>query len=282
MVNYLGEAQKTCNLECTGCKAHKPPSLVFIDVTNRCNMNCPICLANIPAMGFRFDPPMAYFEKIFEVLSKRTPKPKIQLFGGEPTVRKDLIDMIMLAKKKYGLQARIVTNGLRLADEAYCKELVKTGTQIMFSFDGRSPEIYERTRKHPEAVVKKLKGLENLKKFRKSKVTIMCTMGEGVNDKHLADLIDFCHEGRDYISALDMIPLTATWGPESVDAKNTTIEDVERISAAAVPGMEFFPAARLLPSEGSARDIRPGPNHLRRRPPQLRGREHSLLRRQEI
>jgi 7,8-dihydro-6-hydroxymethylpterin dimethyltransferase len=242
MIGYAGEAQKTCNLECTGCKAHKPPSLVFIDVTNRCNMNCPICLANIPAMGFRFDPPMAYFEKIFEVLARRTPKPKIQLFGGEPTVRKDLIDIIRLAKKKYGLSARIVTNGLRLADEAYCKELVATGTQIMFSFDGRAPEIYERTRKHPEALAQKLRALENLERLRKSKVTIMCTLGEGVNDEHLADLIQFCHEKRNTIAALDMIPLTATWGPVQVDAKNTTIEDAERIAAKAMPGLEFFPA----------------------------------------
>lgn len=242
LLGYAGEAMKSCSLECTGCKIHKPPSLVFIDVTNRCNMNCPICLANIPAMGFRFDPPMEYFEKIFAVLAQRTPKPKIQLFGGEPTVRKDLIDIIRIAKKKYGLSARVVTNGLRLADETYCKELVATGTQIMFSFDGRAPEIYERTRKHPEALEQKLQALANLQKFRKSKVTIMCTLGEGVNDAHLADLIQFCHDGRDYIAALDMIPLTASWGPEAVDAKNTTIEDVERIAANALPGLEFFPA----------------------------------------
>lgn len=242
LVGYAGEAEKTCHLGCTGCKAHKPPSLVFIDVTNRCNMNCPICLANIPAMGFVFDPPMEYFEKIFAELSKRNPKPKIQLFGGEPTVRKDLIDIIKIAKKKYGLMARVVTNGLKLADKEYCRELVSTGTQIMFSFDGGAPEIYDRTRSHPEALGQKLAALDNLKHFRKSKVTIMCCLGDGVNDKYLKDLIQFCHDGRSYISALDMIPLTATWGPVKVDAKNTTIEDVERIAAEAMPGLEFFPA----------------------------------------
>ncbi|NQU42612.1 hypothetical protein HQ520_04960, partial [bacterium] len=82
LVSYEHEAETTCSLRCDECKSHKTPTLVFIDVTNRCNMNCPICLANIPAMGFRFDPPMAYFEKIFAVLSKLSPKPKIQLFGG--------------------------------------------------------------------------------------------------------------------------------------------------------------------------------------------------------
>lgn len=242
LLGYEGECQKTCLLNCTSCSQHKAPSMVFIDTTNRCNMNCPICLANIPAMGFRFDPPMEYFEKIFEVLSKRNPRPKIQLFGGEPTVRQDLIDIIEIAKKKYGLSARVVTNGLRLADEDYCKKLVATGTQIMFSFDGTDEGANDRTRNHSTAIAKKLKALENLKKFRKSKVTIMATVGVDTNGAGLRELIEFCHEGRSFISALDMIPLTATWGPEQVDAKNTTIEDVERLAAEAVPGIEYFSA----------------------------------------
>jgi MoaA/NifB/PqqE/SkfB family radical SAM enzyme len=251
-LEYEERPKTTCNLNCPGCNAHKLPTLVFIDVTNRCNMNCPICLANIPAMGFRFDPPGEYFDKIFERLAAMPKKPKIQLFGGEPTVREDLIDIIRRAKEKYGLSARVVTNGLRLADEEYCKKLVATGTELMFSFDGRSPEIYQKTRKHPRAYEKKLKGLENLSKHRKSKVTIMCCVGEGVNDHLMEDMLQFCHEGRHYISALDLIPLTAEWGLDDGkgdDLQSSTIEDVERIMGKAAPGLEFVPAGTLFEFE---------------------------------
>ena len=241
MMSYGQGEVRTCSLDCTNCKTHKPPSLVFIDVTNRCNMNCPFCLANIPAMGFRFDPPKAYFEKIFERLAQFEQKPKIQLFGGEPTVRKDLIDIIMLAKEKYGLEARVTTNGLRLADEEYCKALVETGTQFMFSFDGRHPSIYEHTRKSTNAYERKMKGLENLGKFGKSKVTLMYC-ASSTNAPYLADLIEYCHENRHFISALDLIPLTAEWGPEEVDVESCTIEDVEQMAKDAIPGIEFFPA----------------------------------------
>jgi len=245
MAGYEGEAEKTCSLRCHECKQHKAIMLVFLDVTNRCNMNCPICIANIPAMGFRFDPPIEYFEKIFDALSRLEPKPKIQLFGGEPTVREDLLDIINIAKKKYGLSARVVTNGLRLADEQYCKDLLATGTQLMFSFDGRSPKIYEDLRKHPKAYDMKVKALENIKKYRKSKITIMSCIGEGVNDEHLADLVDFCHEGSDYIAALDMIPLNPACGPEAVEVENATLEDVERMMTQAIPEIEFLPAGML-------------------------------------
>jgi len=242
LTGYKGDAEKTCGLNCMSCKTHKPPTLVFLDVTNRCNMNCPICLANIPAMGFRFDPPREYFEKIFTKLSQMEPRPKLQLFGGEPTCRDDLIEIIEMARDQYGLEARVVTNGIRLADEEYCKRLLATGCQLMFSFDGRNPAIYERTRKQPRGFERKTQALENVRKHHKSKITLMVCLGEGINDEFLPDLVEYCHEGRDFIAAMDLIPLVATWGPEKVDTRNTTIEDIERIMAAQFPGMAFFPA----------------------------------------
>ncbi len=244
LCGYKGEAESTCSLRCINCDHGKPPALVFLDVTNRCNMNCPICLANIPAMGFRFDPPMEYFEKIFKKLSQIKPRPRIQLFGGEPTVREDLIDIIKLAKS-YGLSSRVVTNGIRLADEDYCKKLLATGSQLMFAFDGRNREIYNIIRKNPRAYDLKIKALQNVQKHRKSKITIMCAAGYGVNDKYIGDLINFCHEGKDYIAALDLIPLTAHWGPEEIEASSSTPEDVEQMVEDAMPGVEFFPASIL-------------------------------------
>ncbi len=244
LCGYAEESARNCSLNCTSCNHGKPPSLVFLDVTNRCNMNCPICLANITAMGFQFDPPMSYFEKVFKAVAAIQPRPKIQLFGGEPTVRRDLVDIIRLAKS-YGLSARVVTNGLKMADEEYCKNLLATGTQLMFAFDGRHPDIYSKIRKNPKTLEQKIAGLDNVRKYRKSKVTIMCCVGLGVNDEYMADTIEFLHDRRDYIAALDLIPLVETWGPEQVEAGNTTIDDVENIMANAIPGTEFIPAGML-------------------------------------
>ncbi len=242
--NYDEATSDNCGLGCMSCNHGASPSLVFLDVTNRCNMNCPICLANVQSMGFRFDPPMAYFEKVFTALGKMEPRPKIQLFGGEPTVRRDLVDIINLAKS-YGLSARVVTNGLKMADEAYCRELLGTGTQLMFSFDGRDPAIYNKTRKSPRALELKLKALENIRKHRKSKITVMCCAGLGVNDDKMDDMIALCHEYSDTIAALDLIPLVETWGPEAVDAGNTTIDDVEKMMERALPGVDFIAAGLL-------------------------------------
>ena len=143
---------------------HKP-NIVFLDVTNRCNMNCPICIATIRGMGFDFNPPMAYFEKIFAELGRMEPKPVVQLFGGEPTVRDDLLEIIAIARK-HGLKPHVVTNGVRLADEEYCRKLCEARVPLRFAFDGRSPDIYEKLRDNRAAYDKKMKALENLKQVQ--------------------------------------------------------------------------------------------------------------------
>ena len=88
--DYEPDAPLRCSLHCERCSRQHHPRMVFVDVTNRCNMNCPICIANIPGMGFEFHPPLAYFRKVFEGLARMDPRPTVQLFGGEPTVREDL------------------------------------------------------------------------------------------------------------------------------------------------------------------------------------------------
>lgn len=255
LVGYDPCAPEKCALNCQSCKHGQAPTMVFVDVTNRCNMNCPICLANLTAMGFEFDPPMEYFDKIFKRVAQFERRPAIQLFGGEPTVRKDLVEIIELAAS-YGLSARVTTNGLALANEEYCNRLLDTNTQLMFSLDGRSPEIYERLRKHPTALERKLEALENVRRHGNCKVTIMSAIGWNVNDHAVADLVQMCHDYRGTIVALDMIPLTESWGNESAGAEDNTVDDVEEIFRRAMPGAEFLPAAALQKIPNIERELK--------------------------
>ena len=233
-----------CQLTCDSCSHLHHPRMVFLNVTNRCNMNCPICIANIPGMGFEFHPPLAYFERVLDGLTRFNPKPTVHLFGGEPTMRDDLFDIIRIARAK-GIHVGIVTNGLKLADEAYCKKVCESGARVLLAFDGCDRSIYERLRKNPGAYEKKLQALEHLKKFSRRKHTIMCCVARNINDKHMRGLIDFCHENRAFISYLHLIPLTENWKEgEFETGVTTTIEDVEQIIDDAFPGetVEYLPA----------------------------------------
>jgi MoaA/NifB/PqqE/SkfB family radical SAM enzyme len=238
------EETQGCSLGCRGCNISHAPTVVFIDVTNHCNMNCPICIANIRGMGYEFHPPMEYFERMFKELATFKPLPMLQLFGGEPTLREDLFDIVKLARG-YGLKSRIVTNGLRLADEAYCRKLCEAGIRVLLAFDGRHPDIYRRMRKSGDACEKKLKALANLQKYSRRKNTILCCAARTINDQYMGDLLDLCHESNGKIDTLGLIPLTENWDPNTFETGvNTTREDAEHMIEACVPGgaVEFVPA----------------------------------------
>jgi len=235
---------KACSLNCDRCQKNHNPNVVFVDITNRCNMNCPICIAKLRGMGFDFNPPMEYFEHIFAEIAKIHPKPVLQLFGGEPTVRDDLLEIYSIAYK-HGLETHLTTNGLRFADEEYCKKLCQAGIGLRFSLDGLTPDIYARLRNNPGACEKKLKGLENLKKYCKRRLTIISCAAKGINDKSMADLLQYCHDNRDLISDLGIIPLAQDWEEGEFEAEGrTTMEDVEKMVGLAITdgGVEFIPA----------------------------------------
>lgn len=244
---YVPTERLSCSLQCDHFKFEHKPTVVFVDVTNRCNMNCPICIANVRGMGFEYHPPLKYFEKVFAAIGRMNPKPMVELFGGEPTVREDLLEIIKLGRK-YGLKPRIVTNGLKLADENYCRELCKAKVRFRLAFDGRNEDIYQRLRGSSAVYAKKMKAFSNLAKYSRRKHAIVACAARNINEQYIGDLIDFCHENMNIISELGIIPLTENWPEGDFEhVERTTLEDVEHMVERSVPGgdVEFVPAGMM-------------------------------------
>ncbi|HBM16520.1 MAG TPA: hypothetical protein DD381_09305 [Lentisphaeria bacterium] len=243
MLNYEYEG---CSLNCLNCN-HKPPNIVFIETTNRCNMNCPICITNVPSMGFQFEPRMEYFEKLFKHYSEFEPPPPMQLFGGEPTMRDDIFDIIKLAKS-FGLSVRLVTNGLKLADKDYCDKVVQSGAQILISFDGLKREMYQKLRAFPGSLDLKLKALENLSEHKKTKVVLMTVIDKNMNGDDMSWLLEYCLKNPHIIRGIYLMPLTHVWEEErlSYTPDRTTQEDVENIIDKAVGGdAQIYPVSLI-------------------------------------
>jgi hypothetical protein len=91
--NPRTEKVNGCPYDCGICPEHKSPTvLAIIDVTNRCNLRCPICFAHAGAAGYLYEPSKEEIRKIMENLraNRPVPPPALQFSGGEPTVREDL------------------------------------------------------------------------------------------------------------------------------------------------------------------------------------------------
>jgi uncharacterized radical SAM superfamily Fe-S cluster-containing enzyme len=236
---YREPAGPECSLDCAKCdhQHHTTPTTVAIDVTNRCNQRCPICLAYVDAMGFSYEPPVEYFDKIFRHFEKNDPKPNICFFGGEPTVHPDFLEIVGRARSR-GFQVQLFTNGIRFADKDYCRELCSLGIQVNFGFDGTVPEIY-RTLRGDNSLAVKRKAFDNVIECGVNKLVVVSTVARGVNDDNMKDMIEFIHEYRDHVSVWAFVPLTPCWESEDVALEPTTTEDVESIFESMISGTEF-------------------------------------------
>jgi MoaA/NifB/PqqE/SkfB family radical SAM enzyme len=245
ITEYQEPSTNMCSMNCADCdhQAHTTPYTVGVDVTNRCNQHCPICLAYVDAMGFCFHPPIEYFDKIFQHFSKNDPKPNICFFGGEPTVHDNFLDIVRLARS-YGLNVQLFTNGLKLADKDYCRELCSLGVQVNFGFDGTRPEIYHTLRGDNSLAVKH-KAFQNVIECGVNKLVVITTAAKGVNDDYMPELLDFIHDHREHVSVWAFVPLTPCWESDGVNLQPTTTECVEKTIESMLDGVEFVPTGMM-------------------------------------
>lgn len=136
-----GACCKSCGL----CARHlRRGTLVEIEVTRRCNAKCPVCFmsADFPTDGISFEE----IEGLIKTLAEKVgPETGLQITGGEPTVRKDLPDIVAKARE-YGFTGiEINTNGIVIGrSPEYLEKLVAAGiTGIYLSFDGIDEMPYE-------------------------------------------------------------------------------------------------------------------------------------------
>ena len=108
VTNPISYTDGECPTRCGICFDHESKTvLAIIDVTNRCNMRCPVCFANAGAAGYVYEPTLDQIDRMLEAATKvNLPKGihALQLSGGEPTVRDDLPDIVKLVKK-HGINA---------------------------------------------------------------------------------------------------------------------------------------------------------------------------------
>jgi len=156
---------------------------VFFYITSRCNAACKICdVYNKMVLEMSLD--------TFKKRLKKYKNKNIIFMGGEPTVREDLPQFIYLAKQA-GNSPVLFTNGLKLADRDYLKELKAQGlTIVYFSFDSFSPSYYRTIRGDEKVLPKKLKALDNLEKENMETI-LNVTLVKGYNDQEVLSIIDF-------------------------------------------------------------------------------------------
>ncbi|MFB3764025.1 MAG: tetraether lipid synthase Tes [Methanotrichaceae archaeon] len=219
-----------CPFDCGICENHKSGTLLGnIDVTNRCNLSCPVCFAD--AGGNNDDPTIGQIASMMQVLRDQEPVPcpAIQFSGGEPTLRIDLPDMIVLAKKMGFAQIQVATNGLMLASRLdVCESLVKSGLSTVYlQFDGVTPQPYEAIRGR-NLLPEKIRAIVNLRRAGNMSLVLVPTVVKGINDCQIGDIVRFASNNLDIIKGINYQPVSFAGriDQEMRAAKRITLPDV--------------------------------------------------------
>ena len=135
----------------------KKPVVVW-NMTKRCNLKCVHCYAQAIAPEGVDDINTDQAKVLIDDLAAYG-APVMLFSGGEPLVRKDLVELASYATNK-GMRAVISTNGTLITKEK-ARELKQVGlSYVGISIDG-GEEIHDKFRAVPGAFKKALQGVEN-------------------------------------------------------------------------------------------------------------------------
>ena len=202
-----------CPFDCGICPQHKTPTILgIIDVTNRCNMACPVCFAYAGASNYVYEPSFEQIVEMIKLLRNNSPWAcnALQFSGGEPTIRNDLPDLIHEAKKAGVTHVEVNTNGLRIAEDIeYFKKLLDAGLSTLYlQFDGLREDIYKTTRARTNLVPIKQKVIDNARRIGLESIVLVVTLAKGVNNKDLGAIVDYAVKNHDVVRCINIQPVS--------------------------------------------------------------------------
>lgn len=232
------EVDKGCPHDCGLCTDHRQHTCTaLLEVTHRCNLMCTYCFAS--AGGSSADPSMSTLEKGLENIYKASGACNLQLSGGEPTVRDDLPEIILLARRIGFPFIQLNSNGLRLAEDLdYVQKLRKAGLNSIFlQFDGTHEEIYTQLRGRKLLEIK-IQAIKNCT-INGVGVVLVPTVVPGINTDNIGEMIQFAIENSPGVRGIHFQPVSyfGRFPQEPSDEDRITLPQVMQAIEAQTEGL---------------------------------------------
>ncbi len=185
-----------CPDDCGLCPSHDQHTcLAILEINSRCDLNCPVCLADSLTQGHDLELPVveSALKKLIRSEGRVSP---LQLSGGEPTLHPDLTNIVRQARSLGFTKIELDTNGMALGRDPDLAEILRGAglSGVYLQMDGLSPLVSEFIR-GKDLVGEKLDAIENCKKAG-LQVVLSVTVVPGVNDHCLWEMIRFGMEQR--------------------------------------------------------------------------------------
>lgn len=178
-----------------------------ISVTDLCNLRCVYCMPEEGVKKHCHSKNMS-FEEIVSLVKAGVDLgiDKIRLTGGEPLVRRGIVDLVEEIGKIEGIgDLTMTTNGVLLAEMA--KDLKKAGlNRINISLDSFDPEKYRRITRWGE-IKNVLAGIEAAKRVGMDPIKINTVLIKGFNDDEIEDFVNFTRDEKIDVRFIELMPI---------------------------------------------------------------------------
>lgn len=203
---------EVCPRDCGLCQQHAShTSLGNIDLTNRCNLTCPICFANANVSGRVYEPSKEEVMEMLRLYRKEEPVAGrlVQFSGGEPTIHPDFLEILKGARELGYSHIQVASNGIKFADADFTARAAEAGLHTIYlQFDGVDDHVYKQTRGR-ELMEYKLKTVEAVRKAG-IKIVYVPTIAGGINEDQVGKILKFALDNIDVSSGISYQPVAIT------------------------------------------------------------------------
>ncbi|NUQ63948.1 MAG: GTP 3',8-cyclase MoaA [Pirellulales bacterium] len=180
-----------------------------VSVTDRCNLRCVYCM---PAEGVEFRPHSAIlsFEEIerFVAIATRLGVRKVRITGGDPLVRRGILDLVRLLAAVPGItDLAMTTNGILLGD--YAHGLRAAGVRrLNISLDTLDREKFQQISRRDE-LARVLRGIEAACRAGFDQIKLNTLAIRGQTEDEIVPLARFAREYGLEVRFIEFMPLDA-------------------------------------------------------------------------
>lgn len=231
-----------------------------VSITDRCNLRCMYCMPKEGLSLIGHDDILRY-EEISRIvrIAVDTGIRKIRITGGEPLVRRGVVDFIAYLKTIPDLRdISLTTNGILL--ENFAGKLYNAGVRrINISLDSLNPEKYERITRGGDLNAV-LRGIDAVHRIGFSPIKINIVAIEGFNDDEILDFAKLCIVKPFQIRFIELMPVGHTELDRdskflSSDAIRQKIGETYSLEPINGKGKRFDGPAEIYRIEGGAGEI---------------------------
>src|SRR5450631_3386129 len=210
-----------------------------VSITDRCNYKCVYCRTGNDGAQYA-ELPIADYLRLIRIFVSLGIE-KVRLTGGEPLLRKGLLEMVReLAKMRTGfapdgspldsahgqpLDVAVTTNGHLLADLA--QPLKDAGlTRVTVSMDAVDPVTFARITRVPNSFEQVLAGVRAARRAGLDPVKVNCVLLRGFNEEQIPGFARFAREEGVVVRFIEFMPLEEgrLWSPATVVPIHEVIE----------------------------------------------------------